>query len=252
MEFKLLSVSGLQDYEKILEKNIMPDKKPIKKHQPKGLEIIYEDLDIIVVNKASGLLTVSTDREKEKTAFFLLNDYVRKGNAKSRNRVFIVHRLDRDTSGILVFAKNEKAKNYLQDNWSDFSKIYHAVVLGKLKEKEGIIETYLTENSAFRVYSTNDTVKGKLAKTGFKVLKESENFSLLEITLFTGRKHQIRVHFSEKGHPVAGDKIYGISDKGTNKIALHSASLTISHPFSKEKMTFETETPEYFKTFFRK
>jgi tRNA pseudouridine32 synthase/23S rRNA pseudouridine746 synthase/23S rRNA pseudouridine1911/1915/1917 synthase len=222
-------------------------KRPAKKYEPKGLAIIYEDQDIIVVNKVNGLLTVSTDRERDKTAHFLLNEYVKKGNARSKNRVFIVHRLDRDTSGILVFAKSEKVKRYLQDEWSSFTKKYFAVVHGKILEKEGVITSYLTENRAHRMYSTKDTEKGKLSKTGYKLMKEARGFSLLEITLFTGRKNQIRVHFSEKGHPVVGDKLYGKVDKGVKRLALHAASLTISHPHTKEKVNFETEMPAYFK-----
>lgn len=223
-------------------------KGPSKKHQPKGLTILYEDLDILVVNKEPGLLTISTDREKEKTAYFLLNDYVRKGNPKSKNRIFIVHRLDKDTSGILVFAKNENAKRYLQENWNSFSKKYFAVVHGILHEKEGTISSYLLENAAYRVYSVNDPEKGKLSQTGYKVIKASGKYSLLEVSLMTGRKNQIRVHFAEKGHPVVGDKIYGIPDKGIKRLALHAASLNISHPFTKKEMSFETEIPPYFKT----
>ena len=227
-------------------------KRTSTKHRPKGLAILYEDQDILVVNKTNGLLTVSTDSEKEKTAYFLLNDYVKKGNARSKNRVFIVHRLDRETSGILVFAKNEKAKRYLQAEWKEFNKLYFAVVHGILLEKEGIITSYLLENKMHRMYSVNDSTKGKYSKTGYKVVKESRNFSLLDINLFTGRKNQIRVHFSEKGHPVVGDKIYGKIDKGIKRLALHAASLTISHPFTREKITFETELPLYFKTLINK
>lgn len=222
-------------------------KKPPKKYQPRGLSILYEDQDIIVVDKENGLLTVSTDRIKDNTAYFRLNSYVRKGNQKSRNQVFIVHRLDRDTSGILVFAKHENAKRFLQDTWHDFTKKYYAVVCGNLQEKEGIISSYLTENSAHKVYSVNDPSKGKLAKTGYKVLKESSKYSLLEIELFTGRKNQIRVHFAEKGFPIAGDKAYGEKDAGVKRLMLHSGSLTIIHPFTKEQMIFETGIPEYFK-----
>jgi len=222
------------------------------KHRPKGLAILYEDQDILVVNKINGLLTVSTDSEKEKTAYFLLNDYVKKGNRRSKNRVFIVHRLDRETSGILLFAKNENAKSYLQTEWKEFNKIYFAVVHGRLLEKEGIITSYLLENKVHRMYSVNDSTKGKYSKTGYKVVKESGNFSLLNINLFTGRKNQIRVHFSEKGHPVVGDKKYGKIDKGIKRLALHAASLTISHPFTRKKITFETELPLYFKILINK
>jgi len=223
-----------------------PLKKTSAKHQPKGLTILYEDQDIIVVNKIHGLLTMGTEREKENTAYYLLTDYVRKGNTRSRNRVFIVHRLDRDTSGVLVFAKSEPVKRFLQDNWKEFNKTYIAVVHGRLSEKEGIITSYLVENSINRMYSVKNPEKGKFSKTGYKVLKENARFSLLEINLFTGTKNQIRVHFSEKGHPVAGDKIYGESEKEIKRLALHSKSLTIIHPFTKKTISFETEAPAYF------
>ena len=225
-----------------------PIKRPTKKYQPKGLEIIYEDRDLLIVNKSNGLLTVGTDREKDKTAYALLNNYIQKGNPRSKNRVFIVHRLDRDTSGVLVFTKNEYAKRYLQENWPSFDKIYFAVVHGKLNEKEGLITSYLLENKAHRMYSVNDPGKGKLSKTGYKVVKESKKFSLLEINLLTGRKNQIRVHLSEKGNPVVGDKMYGKTDKGIKRLALHAASITILHPFTKKKMVFESVAPVYFKT----
>ena len=162
-----------------MQDKLPPFKSLSKKHQPKGLEIIYEDRDLLVVNKSNGLLTVGTDREKDKTAFALLNNYVRKGNSRSKNRVYIVHRLDRDTSGVLVFTKSDQARRYLQDNWSSFDKLYFAVVYGKLREKEGLITSYLLENKAHRMYSVNDSNKGQLSKTGYKVIKESKTFSLL-------------------------------------------------------------------------
>ncbi len=231
-----------------MQKKDSSSKKYANKHQPKGLTILYEDRDILVVDKVQGLLTIATDREKQKTAHYLLNDYVKRGNQRSRNRVFIVHRLDRDTSGILIFAKHENAKRYLQDKWATFSKNYFAVVYGSLQEKEGVITSYLLENRAYRVYSVNDPDKGKLSKTGYKTIKESDKYSLLEINLLTGRKNQIRVHLSEKGHPVVGDKIYGKADKGIKRLALHAASLIILHPFTNKEMSFETEIPLYFKT----
>jgi RluA family pseudouridine synthase len=217
-------------------------KKTPKKYQPKGLSILYEDAEIIVVNKIEGLLTIGTDRERQKTAQSRLNNYVKKGSKQSRNRVFIVHRLDRDTSGVLIFAKNETAKHYLQENWKKFSKRYVTVVHGNFAEKEGIISSYLVENKMHRMYSSNDSDKGKYAKTGYKVIKESKRLSLLEIYLYTGRKHQIRVHLSEKGHPVAGDTIYG-ADRTAKRLALHSVSLTILHPTTQKEMSFETEIP---------
>jgi RluA family pseudouridine synthase len=230
-----------------MQKQSSSFKSPSNKYQPKGLTIIYEDRDIIVVDKIEGLLTMGTDREKQKTAHYLLNEYVKKGNVRSGNRVFIVHRLDRETSGILIFAKHEKAKLYLQDRWKEFSKNYMAVVHGNLANKEGVLTSYLFENKAFRVYSVNDPNKGKLSKTGYRVIHESDKFSLLEINLYTGRKHQIRVHFSEIGHPVVGDNTYGPSDREAKRLALHATSLTITHPFTNREMSFEAEIPAYFK-----
>jgi 23S rRNA pseudouridine1911/1915/1917 synthase len=159
-----------------------------------------------------------------------------------------VHRLDRDTSGILVLAKSETAKSYLQDEWSKFSKKYYAVVLGTPEDKEGVISSYLVENKMHRMYSTNDAKKGKLAKTGYKVLKENSKYSFVEIDLLTGKKNQIRVHFADKGCPVVGDNIYGIKDRFVKRLALHAASISILHPFTKEQMTFEAKVPVYFKS----
>ncbi|GET31097.1 RluA family pseudouridine synthase [Prolixibacter sp. SD074] len=230
-----------------MQENRPQFKRPSKKHEPKGLTILYEDRDILVVNKMNGLLTMSTAREKENTAYFLLTDYVKKGNPRSKSRIFIVHRLDRETSGVLVFAKSEPAKRYLQDNWATFHKTYYAVVHGQLAEKEGIITSYLVENQLHRMYSINNPEKGKFSKTGYRVVRESDQLSLLEIDLFTGTKNQIRVQFSEEGHPVAGDKMYGVKDRGVKRLALHSASLKLTHPFTKETMVFETDIPAYFK-----
>jgi tRNA pseudouridine32 synthase/23S rRNA pseudouridine746 synthase/23S rRNA pseudouridine1911/1915/1917 synthase len=223
-------------------------KKPPKRYQPRGLSILYEDQDILVVDKASGLLTVSTEKVKDNTAYYLLNEYVRKGNPKSRHRVFIVHRLDRDTSGVIVFSKNESAKRYLQDEWQQFQKTYYALVHGTLPEKEGLITSYLAENSVHKMYVVADPENGKLAKTEYKVLRESTKYSLLEINLLTGRKNQIRVHLADEGCPVVGDKKYGVKEKGIKRLTLHAASITIVHPHSKEKMTFTTKIPAYFES----
>nr|WP_319398848.1 RNA pseudouridine synthase [uncultured Carboxylicivirga sp.] len=222
-----------------------------KKHQLKGLEIIFEDQDIIVVNKASGLLTIATVKEKIHTAHYMLNEYVKKGNSKSRARVFIVHRLDRDTSGLLLFAKNERSKLFLQQNWTDFQKKYIAVVHGILTEKQGVIESYLQENSACHVFSTPDNNRGKYAKTEYKVLKESAGYSLLEVKLYTGRKNQIRVHLSEQGHSIVGDRMYGKVKLQGARLALHSSSLVFTHPFSKKEMSFKTNVPQSFNSYFK-
>lgn len=219
---------------------------PPKRFHPRGLAILHEDASILVVDKAAGLLTVSSASEREKTAYFLLNDYVRKGQAKARKRVFIVHRLDRETSGLLVFAKSEAAKASLQANWQDFSKTYLAVVEGRPKPAQGEIRSFLAENDAHQVYSTPRAADGKEARTAYKVLRSSARFSLLEIGLLTGRKNQIRVHMSEAGHPVAGDRRYGARQAGLKRLCLHSASLSFTHPESGEALRFEAPMPPYF------
>ena len=229
-----------------------PFKRPPRKYQPEGLTILYEDHDILVVDKKSGLLTMSTETIRENTAFFRLTSYVRKGNYKSRKRVFIVHRLDRDTSGVIVFAENVEVKRALQKAWPEFEKQYITVVHGALPEKEGIITSYLAENSVHKMFSIDNPEKGLLAKTGYKVLKESRSSSLLEIELLTGRKNQIRVHLAEKGFPVVGDKKYGKPDRGIKRLALHAASLTLVHPKTNEKMVFKAKAPAYFKTLLRR
>ena len=218
----------------------------MKRHQPKGLEILYEDRDILVVDKAAGLLTIATDDEQIRTAYHLLTDYVRKGSSKSRERIFIVHRLDRDTSGVLVFARTEEAKRKLQGNWDKTEKHYLAVVHGKLLKKEGTISSYLAENAAFRVYSTPNPAQGLLSHTAYRVKQETRVFSLLEVTLLTGRKNQIRVHLAEQGYPIVGDKKYGNKHDPQRMLALHAHSLTIDHPFSGKRMTFLAEVPAHF------
>lgn len=221
-------------------------KLPPKKYQPKGLAVLHEDKDIIVVEKPCGLLTMGTERDKSRTAHTILNEYVRKGDSRSRNRVYIVHRLDRETSGILVFAKSEAAKNFLQEHWQETEKRYLTIVYGSVAPKTATISSYLTENSAFTVYSTSDPARGKLSHTEYTVLKEAKGFSVLEIHLLTGRKHQIRVHLSEKGHPVVGDKKYGTGHDSYGTLALHARSLSFTHPVTGKRLHFTTGTPEFF------
>jgi len=221
---------------------------PSSRFLPGGLVFLHEDRDIIVVDKPAGLLTISTDRETSRTAYFILTDYVRKGVAKSRNRIFIVHRLDRETSGILIFAKNEEAKFRLQSQWQDTKKQYLAVVHGRCEKRAETITSYLAENQAHGVYTTADARKGKLSHTAYKVLKETRDYSLLEVDLLTGRKHQIRVHLAGIGHPVVGDERYGKEHKRQQRLALHARSISFKHPFTGEQLSFETKIPAFFNT----
>jgi len=225
-----------------MRKPSIPKTRPLAK----GLVILHEDRDILVVDKPSGLLTVGTDREKSRTAYFILTNYVRKGRPRSRDRVFIVHRLDRDTSGILIFAKSEKAKLHLQGQWNETQKKYLAVVHGKCKKSSQTISTYLTENKAQVVYSTSDPAKGKLSHTAYKVLRQTKDFALLEVDLLTGRKNQIRVHLAGIGHPIVGDKKYGKDSGSHARLALHARSISFKHPMSGEPLTFVAKVPGYF------
>ena len=221
-------------------------KKSRKKHQPKGLIILHEDRDILVVDKAPGLLTMGTTREKEVTAYYRLTDYVRKGNPKSRERVYIVHRLDREVSGILVFARSVEAKNSLQAQWPQVEKHYLALVHGVPPEPEGTFSSYLVENGVHSVRSTTDPKRGKMSRTAYKLLGQSKGVSLLDINLLTGRKHQIRVHLAENDLPIVGDKKYGEQRSDAKRLALHAKSIAFEHPHSGKPCFFETRIPHLF------
>jgi len=216
-----------------------------RRHRPKGLEIIYEDRDVIVINKDPGLLTMSTPKDELQTAEYLLTDYLRKGAARSRLRAYVVHRLDRETSGLLIFAKTEAVQHKLKDDWKETEKEYVAVVHGHLTEKTGTLSSYLTENEAQFVHSTSQT-KGKWSETQYRVIEENKNFSALKINLLTGRKNQIRVHFAELGHPVVGDTKYGPKEKKFERMALHARSIAFNHPHSGKRMFFEAPVPKFF------
>lgn len=219
---------------------------PTRRFLPRGFEILYEDADILVVDKPPKLLTMGTDREKSRTAYFILTDYVRKGCARSRKRVFIVHRLDRETSGVIVFAKSHEAKLRLQEQWQDTKKTYLAVVHGRCEKRTETITSYLAENKAHVVYSTPDAKKGKLSRTAYRVLKQTGSFALLEIDLLTGRKNQIRVHLADCGHPVVGDRKYGNAKTAHKRLALHAMSISFKHPVTDKQLTIKAEVPAYF------
>lgn len=219
---------------------------PTRRFLPKGFVILYEDADLLVVDKPPGLLTMGTDREKSRTAYCLLTDYVRKGCARSRKRIFIVHRLDRETSGAVIFAKTHEAKLRLQEQWQDTKKTYLAVVHGRCEKRAETITSYLAENKAHVVYSTPDAKKGKLSRTAYRVLKQTGSFALLEIDLLTGRKNQIRVHLADRGHPVVGDRKYGNAKPAHRRLALHARSISFKHPVTGKQLTIKAEVPAYF------
>ncbi|MBP3766166.1 MAG: RNA pseudouridine synthase [Bacilli bacterium] len=207
------------------------------------IKILYEDKSIIVVSKPTHLLTIATQNEKERTMFHKVIEYERKKN--KNNKVFIVHRLDKDTSGIIVFAKSEKIKKILQDNWDKTKRYYMAIVEGIPSEREKTIKSYLAENSRLITYSTSDT-KGKLAITKYKLIKHSKKFSLLDIEILTGRKNQIRVHMMDNNTPIVGDKKYGSITNPMNRLGLHAYKIIFSHPITNKEMIIEDKLPKEF------
>lgn len=210
---------------------------------PSNIEIIYEDKNIIVVNKPSNLLTISTDSEKEKTLYHIISDYVKIRNKNAR--IFIVHRLDKETSGIILFAKNEELKKIYQDNWEQLAKYrgYMAVVTGVLDKKSDIIKLKLKESDNFKVYVSND---GKESITKYELVQNNEKYSLLNIELKTGRKNQIRVTMEYLNHPIVGDSKYSCKDNSLKRLGLHAHKLILTNPITHKDMIFEVKVPKQF------
>jgi 23S rRNA pseudouridine1911/1915/1917 synthase len=219
-----------------MEKGVMAFSHP-------DLEIVHEDESIIVVNKRHGLLSVATGRERQKTAYYILTDYVRR--AHPWNRIFVLHRLDRETSGLMMFAKSEQLQEQMQRHWNEvvMSRKYVAVVEGTPAQASGRLTSHLQENKAMNVYSAED---GQLAITNYTLLKSNKQYAMLEMNLETGRKNQIRVHAAEMGHPVAGDTKYGARTNPINRLALHARELHFIHPVTRELMRFQTDIPRRF------
>lgn len=212
----------------------------------KKMDILYEDKGLLVVNKPAGLLTIATEKEHIRTLYHEAREYVKKQNPK--NKIFIVHRLDKDTSGIVVFAKNEKMKKELQENWNETAKNreYLAVVEGKMEKKKDTIKSYLMENKTHQVYITN--VGENLAITHFETLARNKVYSLLKINIETGRKNQIRVQLSERGHPIIGDKKYGSKKNPMGRMGLHASKLELET--KNKKYNWCTKIPIEFKRMF--
>jgi 23S rRNA pseudouridine1911/1915/1917 synthase len=210
------------------------------------IRIVFEDESIVVVDKPAGLLTMATETEREKTVYAALRR--RANQKKPSERIFIVHRLDREASGLLVFAKTIEAKERLQDQFKahDAGRRYCAVVEGRVEGSDFTIRSYLTENTAYRVYSTRKTTVGKLAITHVHVVKRNTKSTLLEIRLETGRKHQIRVHLAERGHPIVGDKVYGGGRNPIRRLALHGVHLGFTHPRTGKRLEFDSKYPKSF------
>ena len=213
-----------------------------KDRLPAGIRILFEDEHLLVVDKPPGLLAIATEKERERTAYALLTDHVRERTRDDEARVFIVHRLDQGTSGLMIFARSEEVKRQLQEQWKTVEKKYLAVVEGCPRPDHGTLRSRLQENRAFRVYSTPGE-EGEEAVTHYRTLRKSGRFALLEVTLETGRKNQIRVHLSDLGHPVVGDGKYGAHSNPISRLALHAAHLVFTHPVRQERLTFTSPLP---------
>ena len=218
-----------------------------KEFNHKLMKIVYEDAYIIVIEKMQGLLSVNTDRQKERTAYTILNEYVQRSG--KQHRVHIVHRLDRDTSGLMMFAKDEKTQRTLRDNWHDIvtDRRYVAVVVGGMEKDAGNVVSWLTDRKLY-VYSSPTDDGGQESITHYRTIKRANGYSLVELNLETGRKNQIRVHMQDLGHPIIGDGRYGLEDVNPiGRLALHAFKLCFYHPVTGELMRFETPYPGEFK-----
>ena len=227
---------------------------PIRKKTRSNLPIIFEDNDLVVINKPSKLLSVPSDNEKGSTAFRMVNDYLQQKD--KHNRAFIVHRLDEDTSGVLMFAKNDKMARALTDgdNWNNLVKKrgYYAIVEGTLDKKEGIIRSYLKKNSQNMMYSSKKKGDGQLAITNYKIIEENGQYSLADVDIKTGRKNQIRVHFGDLGHFIIGDDKYGKPSNPIKRLGLHAYELDIINPFNNKLLKFKAPMPKEFLSLFKK
>ncbi len=210
---------------------------------PPGMRVLFEDESLIVIEKPERLLSMASATERDETAYAFLTDYVRGGNRRSRKRVWIVHRLDRESSGLMVFAKTKAAKRELQANWSKTEKRYLAVVEGAPPADQGV-ESHLNESNSYKVKSAPRSARTRHAVTHYRVMKRTATRALLELTLETGRRNQIRVHLADAACPVIGDHKYEARTNPARRLGLHASSLQFKHPLSGELLRFESPLPQ--------
>ncbi len=217
---------------------------------PPEISILHEDLDIIVILKANGLLTVATAREADATVQAYLNTYL---GSRGEDRVHVVHRLDRETSGILVFAKNFHAREQLKEQFAAHTadRVYVAIIEGEIEPPEGTISSYLLERSDLLMVSVASHPDAKYAVTHYRTAESNGRYSMLEVTLETGRKNQIRAHLSEHGHPLVGDQMYGSAVNPLKRLGLHAKFLGFDHPTNGRRLEFTAPVPKVFRTVFR-
>lgn len=233
--------------------HVLISKQPIKKKIRSNLPIIYENNDVIVINKPTKLLSVPSDNEKGSTAFRMVNDYLQQKD--KHNRVFIVHRIDEDTSGVLMFVKNPLLAQKLtyKDNWNTLVKKrgYYAVCEGKFDQKEGTIKSYLRKNSQNMMYITKNIKDSQLAITHYKVIKENDQYSLLDVNIDTGRKNQIRVQLGSLGHYIIGDDKYGEPSNPLKRLGLHAYELDLINPLTNKLEKYKAPIPKEFLDLFK-
>ena len=229
---------------------VIISKTAIRRKTRSNLPIIFENEEFIVINKPSGLLSIASDKEKGSTAYRMLTDYVQQKD--KHNRIYVVHRLDEDTSGVLMVAKNEKIRDLLQEKWNDLvsKRGYFAIVEGQLKDKQGTVKSYLKKNAQNMMYSSKKPGDGQLATTHYKVIAETEKYSLLDVNIDSGRKNQIRVHLGDLGHNVIGDDKYGNPSNPIKRLGLHAYELILEHPVTHKVMKFNAPIPKEFLTLF--
>ena len=208
-----------------------------------GMKIYFEDASLIVIDKPENLLSIASEAEQEKTAYFQLTAYLA-GKPRGKERVWIVHRLDRETSGLMVFAKTARAKEALQGGWDKAVKRYEAVVEGRLPSPKGVFESDLDETNPFKVHIAAPSERTRHAITHYRVLRWNKGRTLVELTLDTGRRHQIRVQLAGAGCPIIGDKKYGAKTDPVRRLALHACALRFPHPETGEEMAFESVLPK--------
>lgn len=222
-------------------------KSPPEKFLPRGIRILFEDADLLLIEKPCGLLSVPARYEPDRNALAFMTHFIRKGQSKSRKELFPVNRLDRETSGILVFAKSLSMRERFHDDWAGVKKHYLAVVAGTLAQNDGVFKSYLTQDENYRVASVQNPSDGKYAETRYRVLSRGRNWTCVCAELITGRKNQIRVHFSESGHSVLGDRMYG--NVRANRLALHAWKIAFPHPRTGKRIEIESRPPEFFAPF---
>lgn len=246
------------DIEKNAKRELEPDDvldiadKAVYRNLPDGLAILHEDSDVIVVYKANGLLTVATERERDTTAQAYLNVYL--GTKKGEERIQVVHRLDRETSGVLIFAKNAYAREQLKEQFAAHTvdRVYIALVEGEMDPPQGTFRSWLREMKDLKMVSVPEHPEAKYAVTHYRTIETDGRYSMLEVTLETGRKNQIRAHLSEAGHPVLGDRMYGSEINPINRLGLHAKLLGFDHPVTRKHMVFTSPVPKRFRELFKK